>query len=61
MKSLKDMKTCRFKIPPFVGEKVTFMTPFDVSKKVNHPYSAFEPTYKHHKETRLKYPNTSLQ
>jgi len=53
-------KEKKLKIPPCIGEKVTFMSDFDVIKKVTHPYSSFEPNYKHYKETNLKYPKKSL-
>jgi len=48
------------KLPPCIGEKVTFMASFDVIKKMNHPYASFEPTYSHYKESRLKYPGHSF-
>lgn len=50
----------KLKLPPCIGEKVTFMSSFNVIKKINHPYVTFEPTYSHYKESRLKYPGHSF-
>jgi ATP-dependent exoDNAse (exonuclease V) alpha subunit len=48
------------KLPPCVGEKVTFMSSHELSKKVNHPYADFEEKYAHYKETVLRYPAHSF-
>src|SRR5688572_5912969 len=42
------------KLPPCVGEKVSFMSPHKIYKKVSHPYSKNENNskfYGHYKET----------
>ncbi len=50
-------------LPPCVGEKVHFMSPHNIYKKVNHPYSQNENNkkfYGHYKETTLCYPGYSF-
>ena len=51
------------KLPPCVAEKVSFMSPHDIIKLVNHPYSENESNasyYGHYKETLLRYPAYSF-
>ena len=50
-------------LPPCVSEKVSFMSPHNIYKKVNHPYSGNsnnDKFYKHYKETTLCYPAYSF-
>lgn len=50
-------------LPPCVSEKVNFMSPHDVYKKVSHPYSKNENNdkfYGHYKETTYCYPGHSF-
>lgn len=51
------------KLPPCVSEKVNFMSPHKVFKKVSHPYSKNENNnrfYGHYKETTYGYPGYSF-
>ena len=51
------------KLPPCIGEKVHFMSPHDIYKSINHPYSSNlsnEKFYGHYRETTLKYPGFSF-
>lgn len=51
------------KLPPCVSEKVHFMSPHKIYKKVNHPYSKNENNsafYGHYKETTYCYPGYSF-
>jgi len=51
------------KLPPCVGEKVHFMSPHKIYKKVNHPYSKNDNNsefYGHYKETTYCYPGFSF-
>lgn len=51
------------KLPPCVSEKVHFMSPYPIYKKVNHPYSKNEGNnqfYGHYKETTYCYPGYSF-
>ena len=51
------------KLPPCIGEKVHFMSPHDVHKKVNHPYAGNSQNaqfYGHYRETMLTYPAYSF-
>lgn len=44
-------------LPPCVGERVSFMSPFELSRLVPHPYvEAYPDTHGHFKKTRLAYP-----
>lgn len=50
-------------LPPCVGEKVTFMSAFDIFKPTNHPYADNQNNaafYGHYRPTALKYPAFSL-
>ncbi len=50
-------------LPPCISEKVSFMSPNDIDKKVSHPYSGNsnnDKYYKHYKETILTYPAFSF-
>jgi hypothetical protein len=50
-------------LPPCVSEKVHFMSPHNIYKKVNHPYSKNENNntfYGHYKETTYCYPGYSF-
>lgn len=51
------------KLPPCVGEKVHFMSPHKIYKKVNHPYSENKNNseyYGHYKKTTYCYPGHSF-
>mgnify|MGYP000899676755 CR=1 FL=1 len=51
------------KLPPCVGEKVTFMSPHDVCKQVDHPYADNENNsafYGHYRPTTYCYPGYSF-
>jgi hypothetical protein len=51
------------KLPPCVGEKVTFMSPHDVHRLTSHPYSSNKNNdkfYGHYQETSLRYPAFSF-
>ncbi len=43
-------------LPPCVAERATFMTPFPVSRPVQHPYHATSKAYSHYKPTILTIP-----
>lgn len=50
-------------LPPCVGEKVSFMSPHSIYKKVKHPYSINgnnNEFYRHYKETTYCYPGYSF-
>ena len=50
-------------LPPCVGEKVHFMSPHNIYKKVSHPYSKSDSNskfYGHYKETTYCYPGLSF-
>ena len=50
-------------LPPCIGEKVHFMSPHTVSKRVNHPYASNKNNdrfYGHYRETTLSYPGYSF-
>lgn len=50
-------------LPPCVAEKVSFMSPHEITKPVRHPYSENEGNasyYGHYKETLLRYPAYSF-
>lgn len=50
-------------LPPCIGEKVNFMSPHSIYKKVKHPYSKNENNnefYGHYKETAYCYPGYSF-
>lgn len=50
-------------LPPCVGEKVNFMSPHNIYKKVSHPYSKNDNNskfYGHYKETTYCYPGYSF-
>lgn len=50
-------------LPPCVGEKVSFMSPHDIYKKVKHPYSGNDNNsefYGHYLETDYRYPGYSF-
>lgn len=51
------------KLPPCIGEKVHFMSPHSIYKKVSHPYSSNDNNkkfYGHYKETTYHYPGHSF-
>ncbi len=48
-------------LPPCIAEKVSFMSPYEITKHVNHPYSESNKTYYgHYRETLLRYPSYSF-
>lgn len=50
-------------LPPCIGEKVSFMSPHDIYKKVKHPYSGNDNNsefYGHYLETNYRYPGYSF-
>ena len=56
---IKDYK----KLPPCIAEKVSFMSPYGIYKKVSHPYSENtqnDTYYAHYKETTYCYPAYSF-
>lgn len=57
-KSLEKLDPAKW--PCCVGERMTFMAPFEITRTINHPYQVTSPdTHGHFKQTSLRYPKYS--